>query len=36
MGSEVSPSTPEAYVQAFASEIELTGRMMKSAKILPL
>lgn len=36
LGSEVSPSTPGAYVQAFASEIELAGRMMKSAKILPL
>jgi tripartite-type tricarboxylate transporter receptor subunit TctC len=36
LGSEVSPSTPEAYVQAFSSEIELTGRMMKSARIVPL
>jgi tripartite-type tricarboxylate transporter receptor subunit TctC len=36
LGSEVSPSTPEAYVQAFASEIELTERMMKTAKLQPL
>ncbi|RIX83692.1 Bug family tripartite tricarboxylate transporter substrate binding protein [Acidovorax cavernicola] len=36
LGSQVSPSTPEAYVQAFASEIELTERMMKTAKLQPL
>ena len=36
LGSEVSPSTPEAYLQAFASEIELTERMMKTAKLQPL
>ncbi len=36
LGSEVTPSTPEVYVQAFESEIELTKKMMKSAKISPL
>ena len=36
LGSEVSPSTTEAYVQGFASEMELTERMMKTAKLQPL
>lgn len=36
LGSQVMPSTPEGYLQVIKSEIDLTGRMMKSAKISPL
>lgn len=36
LGSEVSPSTPEAYVALFRSEMELTRRMMKTASISPM
>lgn len=36
MGSQVAPSTPEGYLQVIRNEIDLTGRMMKSARISPL
>ncbi|SEK15786.1 Tripartite-type tricarboxylate transporter, receptor component TctC [Variovorax sp. OK605] len=36
LGSQVTPSTPEGYLQVIRHEIELTGRMMKSASIAPL
>jgi tripartite-type tricarboxylate transporter receptor subunit TctC len=36
LGSQVTPSTPEGYLQVIRHEIELTGRMMASAKIAPL
>ncbi|WP_198084162.1 tripartite tricarboxylate transporter substrate binding protein [Variovorax sp. E3] len=35
-GSQVAPSTPEGYLQVIRDEIDLTGRMMASAKIAPL
>ena len=36
LGSQVMPSTPQDYLQVIRSEIDLTGRMMKSAGISPL
>jgi len=35
-GSQVSPSTPEGYLQVIRHEIDLTGRMMKGADIQPM
>jgi tripartite-type tricarboxylate transporter receptor subunit TctC len=36
LGSQVTPSTPEGYLQVIRREIELTRQMMKSARIAPL
>jgi tripartite-type tricarboxylate transporter receptor subunit TctC len=36
LGSQVTPSTPEGYLQVIRHEIELTRQMMKSARITPL
>lgn len=36
LGSQVSPSTPEGYLQVIRHEIDLTGRMMKGANIQPM
>lgn len=36
LGSQVTPSSPEGYLQVIRHEIELTRQMMTSAKIMPL
>jgi tripartite-type tricarboxylate transporter receptor subunit TctC len=36
LGSQVTPSTPQDYLQVIRNEIAVTDRMMKSAKISPL
>ncbi|MGJ7545868.1 Bug family tripartite tricarboxylate transporter substrate binding protein [Variovorax sp. LT1R16] len=36
LGSQVSPSTPDSYLQVIRHEVELTRQMMKSARISPL
>jgi tripartite-type tricarboxylate transporter receptor subunit TctC len=36
LGSQVTPSTPQGYLQVIRNEIAVTDRMMKSAKISPL
>ena len=36
LGSEVSPSTPEGYVELFRNEIDLTRRTMATAQLTAL
>jgi tripartite-type tricarboxylate transporter receptor subunit TctC len=36
LGSQVTPSTPQDYLQVIRNEIAVTDRMMKSARISPL